>query len=59
LSKAGEMAVGELAEPLLMSWPAVAKHLRVLEEAALLGRCRDERFYWISLNSEPLSAALS
>ena len=53
------MAVGELAEPLLMSWPAVAKHLRVLEEAALLGRCRDERFYWISLNSEPLSAALS
>ena len=33
---AGERSVTELAEPFDMSMPAVSKHLRVLERAALI-----------------------
>lgn len=37
----GEATVGELAEPLQMSLPAVTKHLKVLERAKLISRSKD------------------
>lgn len=40
LSK-GQATVGELAQPLAMSLPAVTKHLKVLERAKLISRSRN------------------
>jgi DNA-binding transcriptional ArsR family regulator len=53
----GEATVGELAQPLKMSLPAVSKHLKVLERAGLLVRRRDGRRHFINLNGEPMSGA--
>ncbi|MGH7858011.1 MAG: ArsR/SmtB family transcription factor, partial [Candidatus Binatia bacterium] len=39
----GECAVSDLAEPHDVSLPAISKHLRVLEEAGLLGQTPDGR----------------
>ena len=39
----GEATVGELAEPYAMSTQAVSKHLKVLEEAGVIGRRHDTR----------------
>jgi DNA-binding transcriptional ArsR family regulator len=55
--RGGELAVGELAEPLAMSWPAVTKHLKVLEAAGLLGRRRDGRRHVVRLNAGPMRKA--
>jgi DNA-binding transcriptional ArsR family regulator len=55
----GEATVGELAEPLDMSLPAVSKHLRVLEKAGLLKRRVDGRLHYISANSAPLDQAMN
>jgi len=46
---AGPAIVKELAAPLDMSLPAVSKHLRVLEEAALIAREIDGRVHHCSL----------
>lgn len=53
----GPASVGELAEPLPMSMPAVSKHLGVLERAGLLRRERDGRFHRCHLDTTPLQAA--
>ena len=53
----GERSVGELAGPLEMSWPAVSKHLKVLEAAGLLERRREGRNHLVSLNAAPIKAA--
>ena len=37
----GEATVGELCAPFEISGPAISRHLRVLEEAALISRARD------------------
>lgn len=37
----GEATVGELAKPFAISQPAISRHLRVLEAAALIRRERD------------------
>lgn len=55
----GEATVGELAEPLDMSLPAVSKHLRVLENAGLLQRRVDGRLHYISANASPLDQAMN
>ncbi|QIF02207.1 metalloregulator ArsR/SmtB family transcription factor [Roseimicrobium sp. ORNL1] len=55
----GEATVGELAEPLEMSLPAVSKHLRVLENAGLLKRRVDGRLHYISANPAPLDQAMN
>ncbi len=39
----GETSVGELAKPFDMSWPAVSKHLRVLERAGLVSQDKQGR----------------
>src|SRR4029078_11783509 len=38
LLREGERSAGEIAEPFAISKPAISKHLRVLEDACLLGR---------------------
>ena len=50
----GECSVGELAGPLKMSWPAVTKHLKVLEAVGLLRRRREGRRHVVSLDAKPL-----
>lgn len=55
----GEATVGELAEPLDMSLPAVSKHLRVLENAGLLKRRVDGRLHYISAHAAPLDQAMN
>ena len=54
---AGELSVGELAEPLEMSWPAVTKHLKVLEAAGLLKRRREGRRHVVNLDPAPIKGA--
>ena len=52
-----EATVGELAEPLEMSLPAVSKHLKILERAGLLDRRRDGKSFLLKLNPRPLKEA--
>ena len=53
----GERSIGELAEPLAMSFAGASKHVKVLEEAGLLSRRKAGRTHIISLNPEPLAEA--
>lgn len=53
----GEATVGELAEPLDMSLPAVTKHLKMLERAGLISRGRDAQWRPCKLEAAPLLAA--
>lgn len=47
-------SITELAEPFAMSFPAVSKHLRVLESAGLVVRVVDGRVHRCSFDPEPL-----
>lgn len=40
----GEASVTELAEPFVMTLPAISKHLRVLERAGLIARGREAQW---------------
>ena len=53
----GEATVGELAEPLEMTLPAVTKHLKMLERAQLISRSRNAQWRPCRLEVEPLKAA--
>ncbi|MFA6313655.1 MAG: metalloregulator ArsR/SmtB family transcription factor [Sterolibacterium sp.] len=53
----GEATVGELAQPLDMSLPAVTKHLKVLERANLISRSRNAQWRPCRLEEAPLNAA--
>ena len=57
LSK-GEATVGELAEPLAMSLPAVTKHLKVLERARLISRGKNAQWRPCRLEAAPLETAV-
>ena len=46
----GETTVSELAAPFSISLPAISRHLRVLERAALISQRRDGQFRKCSLN---------
>ncbi len=52
----GAATVNELAAPFNMSLPAISKHIRVLENAALITRGRDAQFRPCALNGEPIAA---
>lgn len=54
---AGELTVGELAEPLAMSLAAASKHVKVLERAGLVGRTVDGRRHVCRLEAAPLQSA--
>jgi DNA-binding transcriptional ArsR family regulator len=57
----GEATVAELADPFVrrkrMSWPAVTKHLHVLENAGLIVRRKAGRTHHIRLAAEPMRDA--
>src|SRR5260370_22414159 len=53
----GPASVGELAAPFDMSFAAVSKHLRVLENAGLVSRGRDAQYRPAPLDARPLAAA--
>ena len=53
----GEATVGELAQPLDMSLPAVTKHLKVLERAKLISRSKNAQWRPCRLEEAPLNAA--
>src|SRR5246127_5934566 len=50
----GEASVTELAEPFQISLPAISKHLKVLERAALIARGRDAQRRPCRLRTEAL-----
>jgi DNA-binding transcriptional ArsR family regulator len=54
---AGRATVGELAAPFAISLPAISRHLKVLERAALITRVADGQHRWCHLNRAALSAA--
>ena len=55
----GEATVTQLAEPFNMSFPAVSKHLKVLERAGLIETGREAQFRPRRLNPEPLRSLAS
>jgi len=54
----GEATVGELAEPFDVSLPAISRHLKVLEEAALISNERRGKHRICRLRTEPLGSAV-
>ncbi|HYK78589.1 MAG TPA: metalloregulator ArsR/SmtB family transcription factor [Micropepsaceae bacterium] len=53
----GEATVTELARPFTISLPAISRHLRVLEAAALVRQERDGQFRRCRLDTEGLQTA--
>ncbi len=53
----GEATVGELAQPLDVSLPAVTKHLKMLERAKLISRSKNAQWRPCRLQEAPLNAA--
>lgn len=53
----GDAHVAEIAEPFDMSQPAISKHLKVLENAGLISRTRDQQRRPCRLEAKPLAAA--
>jgi DNA-binding transcriptional ArsR family regulator len=53
----GEATVSQLAEPFDMSFPAVSKHLKVLERAGLIARGRKAQWRPCRLEAAPLKDA--
>lgn len=53
----GEATVSQLAEPFEISFAAVSKHLRVLEDAGLVSRGREAQYRPAHLDARPLAAA--
>jgi DNA-binding transcriptional ArsR family regulator len=53
----GERSVGELAEPFAMTFAAASKHVKVLEQAALVRRQVQGRRHVCRLETAPLATA--
>lgn len=53
----GEKSIGELGEPLKMSFAGAAKHVKVLERAGLIARRKSGRRQICTLNAAPLADA--
>lgn len=58
LAAEGEARVTDLAKPFAMSLNSVSKHIRMLERARLVTRRVEGREHFLSLNPEPLDAAV-
>jgi DNA-binding transcriptional ArsR family regulator len=54
---AGEASVTELAEPFVISQPAISKHLKVLERAGLISRGQNAQLRPRRLEAMPLAEA--
>lgn len=55
----GEATVGELAEPFAISQPAISRHLKVLEKAALISNEREGKHRRCRLRPEALDSAMT
>lgn len=55
----GEKSVGELADPIAISQPAVSKHLKVLEGAGLITRGIDRQRRPARLAAAPMKEAVA
>ncbi|MBM3567811.1 MAG: helix-turn-helix transcriptional regulator [Alphaproteobacteria bacterium] len=53
----GQASVTELAEPFAISLPAISRHLKVLERAALISRAAEGQFRPCALTADPLRQA--
>src|SRR5436309_3389420 len=53
----GDKSIGELAEPLAMSFAGASKHVKVLEDAGLIARRKQGRTHLISIDARPLEEA--
>jgi DNA-binding transcriptional ArsR family regulator len=53
----GDLTIGELAEPLTMSFAAASKHIKVLENAGLVRRTVEGRRHVCRLEPGPLADA--
>jgi len=53
-----ELAVGEIAHLLGQSQPRVSRHIRILEEAGLVERCREGSWVFVRLARHPHVSAL-
>jgi DNA-binding transcriptional ArsR family regulator len=53
----GDKSIGELAEPFAMTFAGASKHVKVLEDAGLLSRCKVGRTHLITLEARPLEEA--
>ena len=53
----GEKSIGELAEPLSMSFAGASKHVKVLEDAGLIARRKVGRTHIIRVDAKPLEEA--
>ncbi len=53
----GDASVTELAKPFEMSFPAISKHLKVLEHAGLIVRSREAQWRPCKLEARPLKGA--
>jgi DNA-binding transcriptional ArsR family regulator len=53
----GERSIGQLAEPLRMSFAGASKHVKVLEDAGLVTRRKAGRNQIIRLEAKPLEEA--
>lgn len=52
-----ELSISEIATPYDLSFAAISKHLKVLEQARLIARRKSGSFQMISLNPEALMSA--
>ena len=55
----GHAPMRDIAEPFHLSWPAITKHVKVLERAKLVRRELDGREHRIHLTAAPLGPALA
>jgi DNA-binding transcriptional ArsR family regulator len=55
LLAAGELSVGEIAEPFAISTPAISRHLHVLERAGLIERRVERQYRFIRVRPDALA----
>jgi DNA-binding transcriptional ArsR family regulator len=55
----GPASMGDLARPFDVTWPAVTKHVKVLERARLVRREQDGRIHRVHLAARPMKTARS
>ncbi len=51
----GSARAGDIAAPFAISFPAISRHLKVLEDAGLVTRARSGREHVLSLDARPLA----
>ena len=54
LLREGEKSAGDLAEPFLMSKPAISRHIRVLEESGLIEKRIARQFRMCRINPDAI-----